>query len=153
MRARVSILFVFFLAAMVAAPLPSQADGAMKMTAASFPLPTNSEPIRLSTLSYGGIGGHVEITSVRLETVSKEEADPVRTVWTFTASNGKPQVRRVRISVYLLDAAKKRIACSKKTVFLKRANADQRVVIKMKVKKKIWDRVVRVFVKVDFLSM
>jgi len=152
MKPRVSILVVFFVAAMVAAPLPSPADGSMKMTAVSFPLPTNNEPLALSTLSYGGIGGYVEVTSARLEIISKEGEDPVRAIWTFTASNGKPQVRRVRITVYLIDKTKKRIASAKRTTFLKGSNTDQRIVVKMKVKARTWNRGQRVFVRVDFLS-
>jgi len=152
MKQWVSIVVVFFAAAMMTAPVPSPATGTMKMTGASFPLPTNSEPVRLSTLSYGGIGGFVEVTSVQLQLVSKGGEDPVRAVWAFTASNGKPQLRRVRVSVYLLDTAKKRIACAKKTKLLKSNKADQEFVVKMKVKKATWDRAERVFVRVDFLS-
>ncbi len=153
MKRNTAVVVHFFVLAMVAVPFLSMAGGALKLTAVSFPLPTNSEPIRLSTLTYGGFGGTVEVTSVRLEIVSKEGEDPVRAVWRFTGENGKPQVRRVRIRVSLLDNAKKRIASSRKTVLFKSAGAEQKFVIKMKVKAQTLARAQRVRVQVDFLPM
>jgi len=152
MKRNIALLVRSFVLVMLAVPLLSLAGGAMKMTAVSFPLPTDSEPVPLTGLSYGGFGGLVEVTSVRLEIVSKEGEDPVRAVWALTGRNSKPQHRRVQLSIFLLDAAKKHIASAKKTALFKGADAEQEFVLEMKVKAKTWARAQRVYLRVDFLS-
>ncbi len=137
---------------LLVAPLSSLAGGAMKMTAVSFPLPTDSEPIALSGLTYGGMGGTVAVTSVSLEVASSEGDTPVHAEWTLTASNTKPQARRVQVRIFLLNEAKKRISSGRKTVLIRGNVDEQELELEMEVKEGVWARAERVYLEVDFLS-
>ncbi len=131
--------------------LMGQAGSVMKMTAATFPLPIDDKPLSLAGLSYEGVGGIVEVTTARLDILSKEGEDPVRAVWTLIGRNATPKARKVKVTVFLLNAAKKRIAVTRKTAFITAVNEHHVFELKMKVKAKTWEKTQRVYVEVDFL--
>ncbi len=135
----------------LAALVAGVAGGAMWIRAASFPIPTDDKPVTLSGLTYEGVGGVDEVNSARLEITSKEDQDPVHLEWTLNGRNTTPQMRRINLRVYLLDANKKRIAMGGITAMLKPATEKQDIVVKMKVPVKKWEQAERVYVQVDFL--
>lgn len=131
--------------------LMGQAGKVMWMTSATFPVPTDDKPLTLAGLSYDGRGGIVEVTSARLQIESKEGDSKVHAVWTLIGRNATPQARKVSISVFLLNAAKKRIAVARKTAFIGAVQENHVFELKMKVKPKTWALAKNVYVQVDFL--
>ena len=128
-----------------------QAGAVMWMRAATFPVPKDDKPLTLAGLNYDGVGGIVEVTSARLEVVSKKGDSKVHAVWTLIGRNATPQARKVQVSIYLLSAAKKRIAVVRKTAFIGAAQEHHVFELKMSVKPKTWAQAQRVHIQVDFM--
>ena len=131
--------------------LMGQAGAVMWMRVATFPVPKDDKSLTLTGLSYDGVGGIVEVTSARLQVVSKEGDSKVHAVWTLTGRNATPQARKMQVSIYLLSAARKRIAVVRKTAFIGAAQENHVYELKMKVKPKTWARAKNVYVQVDFM--
>lgn len=136
---------------MFMALLMGQAGSVMWMRATTFPVPKDDKPLTLTGLDYNGRGGVVEVTSVRLQIVSKKGADPVLALWTLVGRNATPKPRKVKVTVFLLNAAKKRIAVARRIGFIKPVEEHHVFDLKMKVKGKKWAQAHRVYVQVDFM--
>jgi hypothetical protein len=130
------------------------AGSVMKMTVSYVnPFPNEGAEVPLEGLVYAE---KMRVSSVRLEVVSEEGADPVRSEWTFTGSNSKAQNQRVNLTCTLLDENDKPIAVGRKTIFLKAGTDEQKDTLKMKVKLKAWEaskKSNRVKIQADFATL
>src|SRR5512141_30538 len=81
------------LVSLVLVPLALVA-GTMKQTVAQIPVPTDTNPLSVSTLAYKA-WFTAQIASVRLESIPAPGADPVELSWVFTGSNTDAQMHRV----------------------------------------------------------
>jgi hypothetical protein len=123
---------------------------AMKIASATLPLPEGDKPILLAGLEYGDKVWNVAFVSIRLERDPNEGADPVRPVWTFSATSTRPMVQKVIIEIDLLDGSGKEIKSMKKFVIVKSSTDLQEIPIKMKVKRADWERAEKVRIKTTF---
>lgn len=124
-------------------------EGAMKITSATIPLPTDEKPTRLASLWYG-LEWKAEITSIRLDLKPEKGADPVRPVWVVTGSSSRPQVQKVIVQINLLDSNGKSVGSVKKYLFLKAITENQEFPIKMKAKAAAWEKTVQVKITATF---
>lgn len=123
---------------------------AMKIASATLPLPEGDKPILLAGLEYGDKVWNVAFVSIRLERDPNEGADPVRPVWTFSATSTRPMIQKVIIEIDLLDGSGKEIKSMKKFVIVKSSTDLQEIPIKMKVKRADWERAEKVRIKTTF---
>lgn len=135
----------------VATLIAALAGAAMAIRAATFPVPTDNNPVALSGLTYAGRGGVSELTEARREIVSKEGEDPLRVKWILTARNTTPQVRQVKVAVYLLSHKGKRIAAARANAALRPVEEKREIVLDMKVSKAKWEKAEKAQIQIDFL--
>jgi hypothetical protein len=123
---------------------------AMKIASATLLIPEGDKPILLAGLEYPGKVWNVAFVSIRLERDPNEGVDPVRPVWTFSATSTRPMVQKVIIEIDLLDGSGKEIKSMKKFVIVKSSTDLQEIPIKMKVKRADWERAEKVRIKTTF---
>ena len=126
------------------------AMAAMKIATATLLIPEGDKPILLAGLEYGDKVWNVAFVSIRLERDPAEGADPVRPVWTFSATSTRPMIQKVIIEIDLLDGSGKEIKSMKKFVIVKSSTDHQEIPIKMKVKQADWERAEKVRIKTTF---
>ena len=126
------------------------AMAAMKIATATLLIPEDDKPILLAGLEYGDKVWNVAFVSIRLERDPAEGADPVRPVWTFSATSTRPMIQKVIIEIDLLDGSGKEIKSMKKFVIVKSSTDHQEIPIKMKVKRADWDKAQKVRIKTTF---
>jgi len=144
--ARLSAVAVLVMGLLVvAAPV----QGAMKITSATIPLPTDEKATRLASLWYG-LEWKVEINSIRLDLESIQGGDPLRPVWVVTGSSSRPQVQKIIVQINLLDSNGKSVGTVKKYIFLKAITENQEFPIKMKVKAAAWEKTEQVKITATF---
>jgi len=125
-------------------------QGAMKITSATIPLPTDEKTTMLAGLEYG-VGWKAEITSIRLDQKTVGEGDPMRPVWVVTGSSSRPQMQKVNLQITLLNSEGKPVGTVKKFLILKVASVNVEYQIKMKVKAAAWEQATQVRIRVTFM--
>jgi hypothetical protein len=126
------------------------AIAAMKIATTTIDVPEADKPVLLAGLEYPGAGWTVELTSLRLTLDPDKGADPAQLVWTVIGNSSRPMVQKVIIELHLQDEDGKKLKSVKNFVVVK-SNADnQEFPIKMKIKRKDWERADTVQIKTTF---
>lgn len=125
-------------------------QGAMKITSATIPMPTDDKITMLAGLEYG-VGWKAEITSIRLDPKTVGEGDPMRPVWVVTGSSSRPQLQKVNLQITLLDSDGNPVGTVKKFLILKVASVNVEYPIKMKIKAAAWEQATQVRIRATFM--
>lgn len=125
------------------------ATAAMKIASTTVPVPKDEKPVLLAGLEYPGAGWTVAITALQLDT-GPETADPAQVVWTMIASSSRPMVQKIIIELHLQDGAGKTVKSAQMFVVVKSDADHQEFPIKMKVKRRDWERAEKVRIKTTF---
>jgi hypothetical protein len=144
-------LFVLVLSALTCVPAVVSAP-LMYRAQTVIDVPSPSQDVALSRLSYKANAFEAKLVSVRLEPKGADDADPYAATWTFLGSNNDGQMHKIEIWVRLLDSSGKQIAMFSGKSVLAPGSRDQACVVEMKIKPETWKAVKSVRIVADFLS-
>ncbi|MBC8646246.1 MAG: hypothetical protein H7X85_03730 [Thermoanaerobaculia bacterium] len=124
----------------------------MLHTETRIPIPSDAEPVALERLVYKSRRFEAAVTSVRLEQVSAEGADPLIARWVFTGSNNDGQVHRLEMQIRLLDDTGKQISWFVAKHPLAAGAREQVFSVPMKVKADLWKKAAKVRIFADWIT-
>jgi hypothetical protein len=104
----------------------------MKLTQTTLAMPAEGEVVELAGLHYG-ISAPADITTSVYEAKAGKRENRVTTVWTFTGSNRGEKMRRVEVTVWLLNEIGERVARGGKMVTLDADAENQTIKVNVKV--------------------
>jgi hypothetical protein len=134
------------------APAALIAAALMKATQTVIDVPAPGEDVPLSNLAYKALQFEAKVTSVRLESRSAADADPVLADWTFLGSNSDGQMHRLEVQLRLLDESGKQLAMPSHYYALMGGAHDQSFKLETKLEAAVWKATRRVRIVVNWVN-